>query len=124
MLAGLGQGDVHGEVLRSKIHSTALAQFVFAPDGKIFMDAAGISLPSAKQAWSTNAYYVEVVQSHPPGEEGVIQRVQGVPLRVMFQDSNDPKVEVKTLSFDEIATVVHCCGSTLVALFLLQKEDQ
>ena len=28
-------------------------------------------------------------------------------MRVMFEDSNDPKVEVKTLSFDEIDRVVH-----------------
>ena len=30
-----------------------------------------------------------------------------MPMRVMFEESNDPKVEVKTLSFDEIDRVVH-----------------
>ena len=28
-------------------------------------------------------------------------------MRVLFEESNDPKVEVKTLSFDEIDRVVH-----------------
>ena len=30
-----------------------------------------------------------------------------MPMRVMFEESKDPKVEVKTLSFDEIDRVVH-----------------
>ena len=30
-----------------------------------------------------------------------------MPMRVMFEENNDPKVEVKTLSFDEIDRVVH-----------------
>ena len=30
-----------------------------------------------------------------------------MPMRVMFEESNDRKVKVKTLSFDEIDCVVH-----------------
>ena len=30
-----------------------------------------------------------------------------MPIRVMFEDNNNPKVEVKTPSFDEIDRVVH-----------------
>ena len=107
VLTGLGSGDACGEVLRSKIDSIALNEFVFAPDEEIFMDATGTSLPSAGQAWSTYAYYVDGVQCHPTDDEALIRRIQAVPMRVMFEESNDPKVEVKTLSFDEIDRVVH-----------------
>ena len=31
-----------------------------------------------------------------------------MPMRVMFEEGNDPKVEVKTLSFDEVDRAVHC----------------
>ena len=103
VLTGLGSG----EVLRSKIDSIALKEFVFAPDEEIFMDATGTSLPSPGQAWSTHAYYVDGVQCHPTGDETLIWRIQAVPMRFMFEESNDPKVEVKTFSFDEIDHVVH-----------------
>ena len=56
----------------------------------------------------THAYYVDGAQCHPTGNEALIRRIQAVPMRVMFGESNDPKVEVKTLSFDEIDRVVHC----------------
>ena len=107
MLTGLGSGDARGEVLRSKINSIALNQFVFAPDEEIFMDATGTSLPSPGQAWSTHAYYVDGAQCHPTGDEALIRRIQAVCMRVMFEESNDPKVEVMTLSTDEIDHVVH-----------------
>ena len=102
-----GSGDACGEVLRSKINSIALNEFVFAPDEEIFMEFTGISLPSPGQAWSTHAYYVDGAQCHPTGDEALIRRIQAVPMRVMFEESNDPKVEVKTSSFDEIDRVVH-----------------
>ena len=101
-----GSGDARGEVLRSKIDSIALNKFVFAPDEKIFMDATGTSLPSPGQAWSTHTYYVDGAQCHPTCDEALIRRIQAVFMRVMFEESNDPKVEVKTLSFDEIDRVV------------------
>ena len=107
VLTGLGSGDSRGEVLRSKIDSVALNEFVFAPDEQIFMDATGTSLLSPGQARSTHAYYVDGAQCHPTGDEALIRRIQAVPMRVMFEESNDPKVEVKTLSFDEIHRVVH-----------------
>ena len=107
VLTGLGSGDARGEVLRSKIDSIALTEFVFAPDEEIFMDATGTSLPSPGQAWSTHAYYVDGAECHPTGHEALIRRIQAVCMRVMFEDSNYPKVEVKTLSFDENDGVVH-----------------
>ena len=107
VVTGLGSGDARGEVLRSKIDSFALSEFVFAPDEEIFMDAMGTSLPSPGQAWSTHTYYVDGAKCHPTGDEALIRRIQAVPLRVMFGESNDLKVEVNTLSFDEIGRVVH-----------------
>ena len=71
------------------------------------MDATGISLPSAEQAWSTEAYYVDGAQCQFTDDEALIRRKQAVPMGVMFEESNDPEVEVKTWSFDEIDRVVH-----------------
>ena len=71
------------------------------------MDAMGTSLPSPRQPWSTHAYYVDGAQCHPTGDEASIRRIQAVPMRVILEESNDPKVEVKTFSFDEIDRVVH-----------------
>ena len=107
MLTGLGSGHARDEVLRSKIESIVLNEFAFPPDEEIFMDATGTSLPSSGQAWSTHAYYVDGAQCHPTGDEASIRRIQAVPMRVMFEESNDLKVEVKTLSFDEIDRVVY-----------------
>ena len=104
---GLGSGDARGEVLRSKIDFITLNEFVFLPHEEIFMDATATSLPSPGQAWSTRAYFVDGAQCHPTGDEALIRRIQAVPMRVMFEDSKDPKVEVKTLSFDEIDRVVY-----------------
>ena len=107
VLTGLGSGEADGEVLRSKIDSIALNEFSFAPDEEIFMDAMGTSLPSPGRAWSTHAFYVDGAQCHPIGEEALIRKIEAVPMNVMFQESNDAKVEVKTLSFDEIDRAVH-----------------
>ena len=107
MLTGLGSGDACGEFLTSEIDSSALNEFVFAPDEEIFMNATGTSLPSPGQAWSTHAYHADGAQSHPPGDEALIRRIQAGPMQVMFQESNDLKVEVTTLLFDEIDRVVH-----------------
>ena len=52
-------------------------------------------------------YYVDGAQSYPTGDEALIRRIQAVPMSIMFEDSNDPKVEVKTMSFDEIDRVVY-----------------
>ena len=106
VLTGLGSGDTRGEVLRFKMDSIAWNKFVFAPDEKIFMDPTGTSLPSPGQVWSTHAYYVDGAQCHPTSDKALIWRIQAVPMGVMFQESNDPKVEVKTLSFEEIDRVV------------------
>ena len=107
VLTGLSSGDPPGEVLRSRIDLIALKEFVFAPDEKIFMDATGNSLPSAGQAWLTHAYYVDGAHCHPTGYEALIRRIKAVPMRVIFEESNNPKVEVKTLLSDEIDRVVH-----------------
>ena len=45
-------------------------------------------------------------QSHAMGNDALILRIPAVPMRVMFEESNHRKVEVKTLSFDEIDRVV------------------
>ena len=87
--------------------SIALTELVFVPDEEIFMDATRISLPSPGKAWSTSVHYVDRAQSHATGDEAFIWRIQAVPMWVMFEDNNDPKVEVKTLSFDEIDGVIH-----------------
>ena len=107
MLTGLGSRDAQSEAPRSNIHSNFFTDFVFAPDEEIFMDRAGISWPSLEEAGSTHAYYVDVAQSYFTGDEALTRRIQAVPMRVMFGESNDPRVEVKTLSFDEIDHVVH-----------------
>ena len=72
------------------------------------MDGMGSPLPSRGQVWSTQAYYVDGAQSHPTGDEAFIQRIQAAPKRVMFQENDDRKVQVKTLSSDKIDGVVHC----------------
>ena len=100
MLTGLCSRDAHAEAPRSNIHSNLMTEFVFAPDEEIFMDRAGISWPSLEEAGSTPAYYVDVAQSYPTGDEALTGRIQAVSMRVMFEESNDPRVEVKTLSFD------------------------
>ena len=89
------------------IDPIALIEFVFAPDEEILMDATGTSLPSTGQAWSTHAYYVDGALCHLTGDEALICRIQVVPMRFMLEESNDPKVKVKTLSFDEIDRAVH-----------------
>ena len=69
VLTALGSGDAPGEVLRTKMDSIALNEFVFGPDEKIFLDATGTSLSSPGQAWSTHAYYVDGAQIHYRGDE-------------------------------------------------------
>ena len=84
VLTGLVSGDARGEVVRSKIDSIALKEFVFAPDEEIFMDATGTSLPSPGQAWSTHTHFVDGAQCHPTGGEAFIRRIQAVPMMVMI----------------------------------------
>ena len=79
VFTGLGSGDAPGEVLRSKINSIALNEFVFAPDEEIFMDATGTSLPSPGQAWSTQVYYVDGAQCQTRGDEALIRRIKPCP---------------------------------------------
>ena len=69
MLHGLGSGDAHGEVLRSKILSIALNEFLLAQDEAIFIDTTGTSFPSPGQAWSTWTYFVNGAKSHTTGDE-------------------------------------------------------
>ena len=71
------------------------------------MDALGSHLPSLGQAASTRAYYVHGAQSHPTGDEALIRGIQAVPIRVMFEESNNPKVAINTLSSDDMDRVVH-----------------
>ena len=97
VLTGLGQGDAHSEVLRSKTDSMASNEFLAAPDEEVFMDATGLSLLSPGHALSARVYYVDGAQSHPTGDEDLIRRIQAVPMRVVYQDNNDPKMEVQTL---------------------------
>ena len=98
--------DAHGNILRSNIDSIALNELVFAPYEEMFMDDMGSPLWSPGRAYSTLAYYVDGTKSHPCGDEALIQRIQGLPMRVMFELSNDCKVEVNTLSLDEMGLVV------------------
>ena len=103
----LGSGDARGEGLRSKMDSITLNEFVFAPDGEIYMDATGSYLPLPGRAWSTHSYYVDGPQGHPTGDESLIQRIQAMPMRGMFEERDDTTVEVRTLLFEEIDRVVH-----------------
>ena len=107
LVTGLSSGDAHGEVLRSKIDSIALNEFVFGPDEEIFMDAMGSPLPSPGQAWSTRAYYMDGAQSQPTGDGAFYRRIEAVPMRVVLEENNDRKVQIKTVSFEEIDRVVH-----------------
>ena len=68
MLTGLGSREARGEVLRSKMDSIPLKEFVFAPNEEKFMDATGTSLRSPGQAWSAHAYYMDDAQSHATGD--------------------------------------------------------
>ena len=97
VLTGLGSGEAQGEVLRSKMDSIPLKEFVFAPNEEKFMDATCTSLRSPGQAWSAHAYFVDRAQSHPTGDEALILRIQAVPKKFMFRGSNNPQVEVKSL---------------------------
>ena len=104
VLTGLGSRDACGEVQRSKIDSVALNEFVIALDEEIFMT----SLLSPGQVWSTHAYFfLDCAKSHPTGNEALIQKIQALPMRVMFEESHGPKVQVKTLLFDKIEGFVH-----------------
>ena len=71
------------------------------------MNATAITLPSPKQAWSAHAYYVYCAQGHPTGDEALVRRIQAVPMRVMSEESNAPKVEVKTLSLHGLHRLFH-----------------
>ena len=72
------------------------------------MDTTGTSLLSPGQAWSTRAYYVDGAESHPTGDEPLLRKIQALPMRNVFEDSNNPEVKVKLLSFDKIDRSVHC----------------
>ena len=86
----------------------ALNEFVFASDEEIFIYAMGSLLPSPGPTWSTWVCYADGAQSQPTGDRALIWRIQAVPMRVMFEQSNDPKVGVYTLLLDAIHRVVHC----------------
>ena len=103
----LNQTRHGGRPWRSSEIRDRLHRLVFALDEEIFMAAIGSLFPSPGLAWSTRAYYVDGAKSHPTGDEAAIWRIQAVPLTVMFEESSDPKVEVKTLWFDEIYRVIH-----------------
>ena len=80
VLTGLGSGNATGEGLRSKIDSIALNEHVFAPDGEMFNDATGASLPPLGWSWSIHWYHMDGAHHPRTSDDALVQMIQTVPM--------------------------------------------
>ena len=92
------------------LDSITLNEMSFGPEEELFIDAKGLSMPSPGQAWGTKAFLVDGAQAQPTGDEAFIQRVEAVPMRVMFEPkegTDQPSDGIDILSHSEIDHVVN-----------------
>ena len=106
VVTGRGSSPCPLEDLIPTLNSITLNYMQFEPQEQLFIDAKGIPMPAAEQAWSTKAFLVDGSQCQPTGDEAFITRVEAVPMRVMFEEKSDPTVSVEVLSHPEIDRVV------------------
>ena len=82
----------------------------FWPEGKLFIDAKGVSMPSPGQALGTKAFLVDGAQAQTTSDEAFIRRVEAVPMKVMFEpkEGTDQPIDgIDVLSYAEIDSVVN-----------------
>ena len=110
VITGIGSTPCPLEGLKSTLDSITLNEMSFGPEGELFIDAKGVSMPSPGQAWGTKAFLVDGAQAQPTGDEAFIRRVEAVPMRVMFEprDGTDQPVDgIHILSHSDIEDVVN-----------------
>ena len=106
VVTGIGSSPCPLEDLEPTLDSITLNEMQFGPEEQLFIDAKGIPMPAPGQAWSTKAFLVDGSQCQPTGDEAFIRRVEAVPMRVIFEERNDPTESVDVLSHSEIDRVV------------------
>ena len=107
---GIGSTPCPLEGLKSTLDSITLNEMSFGPEGELFIDAKGVSMPSQGQAWGTKAFLVNGARAQPTGDEAFIRRVGAVPMRVMFEpkEGTDQPIDgIDVLSHAEIDHVVN-----------------
>ena len=105
---GIGSTPCLLEGLKLTLDSITLNEMSFGPEGELFIDAKGLSMPSPGQAWGTKAVLVDGAQAQPTGDEAFIRRVEAVPMRVIFElkeGTDQPRDGIDVLSHAEIAVV-------------------
>ena len=109
VITGIGSSPCPLEGLKSTLDSITLKEMSFGPEEELFIDAKGVSMPSPGQAWGTKAFLVDGAQTQPTGDEAFIGRVEGVPMKVMFEpkEGTDQPIDgIDVLSHVEIDDVV------------------
>ena len=96
--------------LKSTLDSITLNEMSLGPEGELFINAKGLSMPSLGQAWGTKGFLVDGAQAQPTGDEAFIRKFEAVPMRVMFEakeGTDQPKDGIDVLSHAEIDHVVN-----------------
>ena len=65
VLTGIGSSPCAFEDLKRTLVSITLNEMQFGPEEQLFIDAKGIQMPAAGQAWSTKAFLVNGSQCPP-----------------------------------------------------------
>ena len=110
VITGIGPNPWPLEGLKSTLDSITLNEMSFGPEEELFIDAKGVSMPSAGQAWGTKAFMVDGAQAQPRGDEAFIRRVEAVPMGVMFEPkegTDQPLDGIDILSHSEIDHIVN-----------------
>ena len=110
VITGIGSSPCPPEGLKSTLDSITLNEMSFGPEGGLFIDAKGLSMPSPCQAWGTKAFLVDGAQAQPTGDDAFIRRVEAMPMRVMFEPkegSDRPMDGIDVLSHAEMDHVVN-----------------
>ena len=110
VITGIGSTPCPLDGLKSTLDSITLNEMSFGPEGELFIDAKGLSMPSLVQAWGTKAFLVDGAQAQPTGDEAFIRRVEAVPMRVMFEPkagTDQPMDGIDVLCHAEIDNVVN-----------------
>ena len=106
VVAGIGSSPCLLEDLQSTLDSITLKEMQFGPEEQLFINAKGMLMPALGQACSNKAFLFDGSQCQPSGNEAFILRVEAVPMRVLFEETNDPTESVDVLSHSEIDQVV------------------
>ena len=110
VITGIGSTPCLLEGLKSTLDSITLNEMSFRPEEELFIDAKGVSMPLPGQAWGTKAFLVDGARAQPTGDEAFIRRVEGMPMRVMFEPkkgTEQPIDGIDVLSHAEIDHVVN-----------------